>query len=199
MAADKKEDKKISPLKKAIMKKAFFLMARNGVKEISMRQIAQACDVTKPAIYYYFKDKEDLCYQLIKNRMEKYDNMLEEISSTRNLKGTLLFLFSTYGYDFRNKDVLYFMMHVNNFVMGDDRLKKKFLKLKNRSTQLIHSILEKAFKQGHITKKKEEIGFHLIMATLAHFIINSDHGCVKFGPSYAKDMTEAILTALEYK
>lgn len=199
MTSDKKEDKETAPLKKMIMKKAFFLMARNGVKEISMHQIAQACDVTKPAIYYYFKDKEDLCYQLIKNRLEKYDNMLEDISRTTDLRGTLLFLFSKYTYGFRNKDILYFMMHVNSFVMGDDKLKKKFLKLKNRSTQLIRGILEKAFKQGHITKKKEEIGFHLIMATLAHFIINSDHGFIKFGPSFAKDMTEALLTALEYK
>ncbi len=195
----KKEKRATPSLKKTIMQKAFFLMARNGVKEISMRQIAQACDVTKPAIYYYFKDKEDLCYQLIKNRLEKYDNMLEEISRSTDLKGTLLFLFSKYAYDFRNKDVLYFMMHVNSFVMGDDNLKKKFLKLKNRSTQLIRGILENARRQGHITKRKEEIGFHLIMATLAHFIINSDHGFVKFGPSYAKDMTQAILTAMCYK
>ena len=52
-------------MKKKIKNKAFALMAKKGLKDISMREIAEACGVTKPVLYYYIKDKEDLCYSLM--------------------------------------------------------------------------------------------------------------------------------------
>lgn len=57
--------------KEEIMQQAFRLMAKKGIKEISMREIADACGVTKPVLYYYFKDKEDLCFKLITEKMDK--------------------------------------------------------------------------------------------------------------------------------
>ena len=49
-------------MKLKILKKAFDLMGKKSIKEVSMREIASVCNVTKPALYYYFKDKDEIFY-----------------------------------------------------------------------------------------------------------------------------------------
>ncbi len=43
-----------------ILREANQLFARHGFSRVSMRAVATAASVTKPALYYYFKDKETL-------------------------------------------------------------------------------------------------------------------------------------------
>ena len=81
--------------KEEIMRQAFLLMAKKGIKEISMSEIAKACGVTKPVLYYYFKDKEDLCFQLITSKLEKSNEALSQyVASGASFEDTLVFIFS---------------------------------------------------------------------------------------------------------
>ena len=57
---------------------AFKLMAEHGIENVSMRQIAEKVHVTKPVLYYYFKDKEDLCSAIILERARQFDDFLEK-------------------------------------------------------------------------------------------------------------------------
>ena len=57
---------------------AFKLMAEYGIENVSMRQIAEKVHVTKPVLYYYFKDKEDLCSAIILERAQQFDDFLEK-------------------------------------------------------------------------------------------------------------------------
>ena len=57
---------------------AFKLMAEHGIENVSMRQIAEKVHVTKPVLYYYFKDKEDLCSAIILERARQFDEFLEK-------------------------------------------------------------------------------------------------------------------------
>ena len=41
-----------------ILKTAFNLMGKKAVKDVSMQEIATACNITKPSLYYYFKSKD---------------------------------------------------------------------------------------------------------------------------------------------
>src|SRR5258708_14114990 len=43
-----------------ILRAANDLFARQGFSRVSMRMVAIAAGVTKPALYYYFRDKESL-------------------------------------------------------------------------------------------------------------------------------------------
>jgi AcrR family transcriptional regulator len=44
-----------------------------------MRQIAEAVGVTKPALYYYFRDKEDLFLAILEAYLEKVEALIIEI------------------------------------------------------------------------------------------------------------------------
>jgi len=54
------------------------LFASRGYDGVSMREIAEACQITKPNIYYYFKDKESLYVQILEADMLVLIQTLEE-------------------------------------------------------------------------------------------------------------------------
>ncbi|RJP22326.1 MAG: TetR/AcrR family transcriptional regulator [Candidatus Abyssobacteria bacterium SURF_5] len=44
-----------------------------------MREIAEAAGVTKPVIYYYFKNKEQLCHHLISSGLEEFRQSIQRV------------------------------------------------------------------------------------------------------------------------
>jgi AcrR family transcriptional regulator len=65
--------------KQKILDSAARLFAAKGYDGVSVREIAEASDVTKPVIYYYFKNKEDLYDQLIKQSFAQAGEIHEKI------------------------------------------------------------------------------------------------------------------------
>ena len=61
-----------------IKKAAFALMADRGIDQVSMREIAEKVKVTKPVLYYYFKNKEDLCRSIVAEHEQGFARLLEE-------------------------------------------------------------------------------------------------------------------------
>ncbi len=64
-------------MRTAIKKAAFALMAEKGLDKVSMREIAEKVNVTKPVLYYYFKNKEDLCFSIMEEHEEAFSRKLE--------------------------------------------------------------------------------------------------------------------------
>lgn len=54
-----------------IRKKALEMVAANGFEGLSMQKLARAANVSPATIYIYFKDRDDLIYQLCKEEGEK--------------------------------------------------------------------------------------------------------------------------------
>jgi DNA-binding transcriptional regulator YbjK len=50
----------VSDLRQQILSTAKILFIQQGYHGLSMRQIAEALGVSKAALYYYFRDKEEL-------------------------------------------------------------------------------------------------------------------------------------------
>ena len=58
--------------KELILKAATTLFANQGYSGTSVKQIVEMAGVTKPTLYYYFKNKEDLYLQLIDDSMQTF-------------------------------------------------------------------------------------------------------------------------------
>lgn len=65
-------------MRAAIKKAAFHLMAERGIDQVSMREIAEKVKVTKPVLYYYFKNKEDLCRSIVEEHEQKFFVLMED-------------------------------------------------------------------------------------------------------------------------
>ncbi len=184
-----------------IMQQAFRLMAKKGIKEISMREIANACGVTKPVLYYYFKDKEDLCFQLITAKMDKAnEDLYAYVKSGVSFKDILIFIFSSYVFSLgKKKEQDDFLLHLHSFAMSNPRFLKRMDDFRKNSFKIFREILDEQCKKGRIKKNVKEIGLHFILANIAHLIMHRDCIDIKFGPDFEKDMARMILSALQYK
>jgi len=56
-----------------LMKVAIDCFARYGYQATSIDRIAKAAGVTKGALYYHFKDKEDLLFEAVRNRVGQFE------------------------------------------------------------------------------------------------------------------------------
>lgn len=64
--------------KMRILQKAGELFATRGYREISMREIAAECGITKPAIYHYFRGKKQLYLEVLDRELERLVLVLDE-------------------------------------------------------------------------------------------------------------------------
>lgn len=53
-----------------ILEIAWVLFQKKGYRGVSMDELCQQCEITKPTLYYYFTDKEDLFVQVLVHRLE---------------------------------------------------------------------------------------------------------------------------------
>ena len=53
---------------------------RHGYHGLSMREIAEGVGVSKPALYYHFKDKESLFVAVLEHHLEIFSGLVQEAS-----------------------------------------------------------------------------------------------------------------------
>ena len=74
-------------MRSLIKKAAFHLMAEKGLDKVSMREIAEKVQVTKPVLYYYFKNKEDLCRSIIEEHEQLFSQLLDRVRTRQRSGG----------------------------------------------------------------------------------------------------------------
>ncbi|MCF8396293.1 MAG: TetR/AcrR family transcriptional regulator, partial [Melioribacteraceae bacterium] len=85
-----------SETKNKIFNVAAELFTKNGYDSVSVREICEKSGVTKPVLYYYFKDKENLILDLV-NETKNLSKILQakyihpESSLRENLEGIIKF------------------------------------------------------------------------------------------------------------
>lgn len=64
-----------------IVRVARQLFMELGYRAVSTRQIADACELTQPALYHYFSDKQELYFAVVKESIARTQAGLEHIAS----------------------------------------------------------------------------------------------------------------------
>jgi AcrR family transcriptional regulator len=73
-----------------ILNKAASLFVVHGYEGISIREIAEACQLSKAGLYYHFKDKEDLFLEILNYHLSGLEELLAEIrSNSGNTRDTI--------------------------------------------------------------------------------------------------------------
>jgi AcrR family transcriptional regulator len=71
-------DENHTTLAERTLTEAARLFVQFGYNGISMRQIAEACHVSKPALYYHFKDKEALFVAILERYLDELGRQIED-------------------------------------------------------------------------------------------------------------------------
>jgi len=77
-----KEEQLVTERRQQITKGALHLFIKNGYHQTSVRQIAEACDMSVGCMYHYVGSKEDILYLLIEDTSTKALKAMQELSDT---------------------------------------------------------------------------------------------------------------------
>jgi AcrR family transcriptional regulator len=81
---------KREPSRKQLMAAAIDCFARLGYQGTSIERIARAAGVTKGAVYYHFRDKEELLFSAVKDRIGGFEKqVLEAVTVAGDAQGAL--------------------------------------------------------------------------------------------------------------
>ena len=64
-----------------ILSRAAQLFAQRGYSATSMNEVAEACGMSKPALYHYYKDKYTLLVQAAEEHMQRLEALVKEVQA----------------------------------------------------------------------------------------------------------------------
>jgi AcrR family transcriptional regulator len=82
-------------VRERILSEAGPLFVQRGYDGISMREIAEACSLSKAGIYYHFKDNEDLFVALLNANLDQLTMLIAQVSQNEQSARSRLIEFST--------------------------------------------------------------------------------------------------------
>ncbi len=137
-------------LEKVIREKALDLLMIREPEEIGMREIARACGVTPPTIYYYFHDKDRLFTRVKQDCLASMDaKMQDAIQRGKSpLESLQLGLEAFRDWAFENPRIAVLIM--GRFKPDVDNISEA-LKQNYRSMTMAVALLEDAAKSGFVT------------------------------------------------
>ena len=94
-------------LKNDLIEKGIELVNKNGINQLSLRKVAQACGVSHAAPYSHFSNKEELLQEMQLHITKKFTEVLENTVS--QYRGTPIFLL-----EFGKAYISFFISHQGN-------------------------------------------------------------------------------------
>jgi len=61
-----------------ILEEGWNLFQQKGYRGVSVDELCRSCGITKPTLYYYFQDKENLFVQVLQYRLEGFHKTVEQ-------------------------------------------------------------------------------------------------------------------------
>ena len=178
-----------------ILKTAFNLMGKKAVKDVSMQEIATACNITKPSLYYYFKSKDEICYTIIRYVLDDQNKKIKQyIDQDMSLEDVLTDIFQK-TYNAKTKKSLEFFLHMVDYIKGVPAFEKKFKPLKEENKKNAKEIFNRAAKNKNISENNVDLAHYLFESCLYHIVFAP----IKDINLQPEDIATSILKAIDYK
>jgi len=157
--------------KQVILKNALSCFSKNGFDGTSMREIASHSKVAKPAVYYYFNNKEGLFEELVDDSFDVLYNITRRaVENKKTTKSKILALFSTFENMAENyKETASFLFLVV-LAPKSTSFSKKINRHLDKHQKIIKNIFAKGVLSGEI-KKEQEIIWEILISSLGKFYI----------------------------
>ncbi|GIV65663.1 MAG: TetR family transcriptional regulator [Bellilinea sp.] len=68
----------LSSMREKILRQTTRLFVERGYDGVSIREIAEACNITKAALYYHFVDKERLLIEILETGLDTFHQLLDD-------------------------------------------------------------------------------------------------------------------------
>ncbi|WP_457607176.1 TetR/AcrR family transcriptional regulator [Nitratifractor sp.] len=136
--------------KEKILETAVELFSRQGYMETSLEQIAERCGITKPAIYYHFRDKAALYREVTCGQFATLAERIEERTRSGRAGERLEAYVQTFG-EFLLSDPAFSAIFSREIASGGATLAEGCLRDLARTLQQLTEILEQGVAEGAFT------------------------------------------------
>jgi len=156
--------------KAKILDVAMKVFSTNGYAGANIRAIAKAAGISIGGVYLYFRNKEELYLNLIKDRIEEQVLKTKEAVTSAGSPedGLRAFLNLHLQYGIRNKELILINIREHGFAFGRD-VKRKFLR---SQTELLMNILSEGITDKVFRECNTEEASRIIMATLRGVVLS---------------------------
>jgi len=180
--------------RRRIIETASAMMAENGPDGVSMRELSLRLKITKPVIYYYFKDKDALIKAAFKEGTKHFDEVLVEINDPAlTLEQRLTRIFSKHlefikRYPDMPKCALKIMASPSFGVLSS-----MAMELKNRNRKSLEKVLKATANKEGVSSAGISNILHLVSAVISYFMIESRaHGAENIDKSLPARLAATI-------
>ncbi|OGR81841.1 MAG: hypothetical protein A2X32_06505 [Elusimicrobia bacterium GWC2_64_44] len=166
--------KKGDRTRQRILETASAMMAESGPDAVSMREISAKLKITKPVLYYYFKDKDELIKASFMEGTKHFDELLARIQDPQlSLEAKLESVFTNHldfirRYPDMPKCALKIMTSPSASVLSG---LARGLKQRNRAA--MRAMMEASAAKERLSKAGIEGILHMISAVIGYFMIEA--------------------------
>ena len=177
-----------------IMEATLDLIAEKGMDHVSVREIVARCGVTKPVLYYYFKDKNDLYRKLGEQATQELLLATKELELSNQSVDEFVEMLLTCSLQehLKRPTLARFGLRMLSLAPEEDKFAKYFFEMTRTHTVILTKAFTLAEKRGEIPPGSAHNLWALTVATFQYFMVSIALGL-------KADLTEAtpkILTGI---
>lgn len=144
--------------KQQILQFATEAFSRDGYDKVTVKQLADQCGITEPAVYRHFASKDTIYLAVLESLRERlqYQELFQRLQSENDLE-TLLKSIAQHiiGFYTENADMYRLLLYAA--LRGHDQAKRTFEMIRGTYSKFLLEQLERLNKQGLILATEHEI------------------------------------------
>ena len=144
--------------RRQIIEEATQFFGRYGFDKVTIKQLAQACGITEPALYRYFPSKAAI-YDEVLNSIKSllnYDELFRQLESEPDIKKIFPAL-ASHILDFFNNNTELYRLLLYSTLREHAKARTVFRTIRGPYVDFLKNKLDLSYKQGFIRKKNNEI------------------------------------------
>ena len=156
MAFEKRREREKENRKSSILRAARKLFFDKGFKSVTVDSIAKKAELSKGAVYLYFKSKDEIYSQILLNDIDKFHAKVSSLSDGGGKASDMLAQLSAIYVDFFLKDrelfriLMTFMLHADHSNLPDE-LRDHIIKSTNKTVDVIEKIFGSGIDSGEFS------------------------------------------------
>ena len=144
-----------SQTRRQILRAAVKRFANAGYAAASVQQIVSDAKVSKPALYYHFRDKAGLFQALVSEAHDERFGVVQAAAARgRDFRGKLVeILVALFDYFYRNRELTRIAFATAFAAPGEVPAKVRYLDKCQRNLEFIHSLMKRAQADGELSRR----------------------------------------------
>jgi len=138
-------------MREKILESAKSLFIEHGYHGLAMREIAEALGVTKPALYYHFKDKEELFLAILHKNLDDIEAGIDAILAQKLTSKDAIYLFIQHVLNQSTDDRAVIVLEIQESKQLSETARNDFYQLyQAKFIQKIQNIFAHGIENGEI-------------------------------------------------